>query len=152
MHVGRTGITLLGVITLLLAGCAQAPEKQHEQQAIDADIAEILSLSEYSGLGENQRCLPEHNLRGLLGLDEYHLLFEGRDGRLWVNTLPLRCSNLGSGEGVVLVPSAGTLICRHDTIRIGGSRPGKCGTCRLGAFQPVTGDQVAEIVAVLQRR
>ena len=152
MGMARTNINVLAAASLLLAGCAVPAEKQRQQQAIDADIDEILSLPVPSRLGEKQRCLLEHDVVGFRGLDQHHLLFEGRNGRLWINTLTQRCSGLGAAQSVVMMPSAGSRVCRHDKIRTGGSHRGSAKTCRLGTFQPVTEEQVAEISAALQRR
>jgi hypothetical protein len=63
--------------------------------------------------------------------------FHMRDGRVYRNTLPLSCPNLGFEERFAYKTSIGQL-CSVDTITVlptGGSIPGP--TCGLGQFQPV---------------
>ena len=148
MNARLIGSVALGAAFLLVAGCASSAAAQKRRQEAAAEIEEILSLPVPPQLGGNQRCLAEHELSGIRILDDKHVVFVNRDDRLWINTLPQRCVDLRSVGIVTFKPSTGTRICRHDKFRTNNMRL----NCRLGAFQPVTAEQLAEIAAVLERR
>jgi hypothetical protein len=144
----------------LVAGCAVSPEVETRRQAIEADIDEILSLpldpSEY---GETKRCLSDMEYRNFRPLDDRHILFEGRRGKLWINTLRGRCSDLRYGDVLIVKQFSGSRMCDSDRFAVTDwfdwpwyrRWPWHWGTwgtgpaCVLGKFQPVTPAQVAEI-------
>ncbi len=154
----------LGIITLVVAGCAVSPEVEDRRQAIEADIDEILSVpldpAEY---GEAKRCLSDMEYRNFRAIDDRHILFEGRRDKLWMNTLRGRCSDLRFGDVLVVRQFSSSRMCEGDQFRVTdwfdwpwyrrwpwywgswGTGP----TCMLGKFQPVTEGQVAEIEARL---
>ena len=160
-------ITLASALSLL-AGCATSPEAESRRQAIDADIDAILSIElDPAEYGETRRCLSDREYRNFRPLGDRHLLFEGSRGRLWINTLQHRCSDLRSGDVLVVRSFSGMRMCRMDRFQVTdwfdwpwyrrwpwhwGPGWDTDGSCTLGEFQPVTAEQVAEIKAVLQRR
>lgn len=157
--------TLACTAALLSAGCATSPEVQDRRQAIEADIEEILSLpldpAEY---GEVKRCLADRDFRNFHPLDDRRILFEGRRGKLWVNTLRGRCFDLRHGDVLIVRQFSGTRMCDMDRFQVTDWfdwpwyrrwpwQWGAWGTgpsCTLGKFQPVTEAQVQEIEALLE--
>lgn len=161
----KTTLILVGLAALLLPGCAVSPEVESRRQAIEADIDEILSLpldpSEY---GEPRRCLSDMEFRNFRPLDDRHIVFDGRRGKLWINTLRGRCPDLRHGNVLVVRKFAGSRMCERDQFRVTDwfdwpwyrRWPWNWGTwgtgpmCTLGQFQPVTEAQVDEIEARLE--
>ncbi len=152
----------LGIVVVFVAGCAASPEVEDRRKAIEADIDEILSLpldpAEY---GEVKRCLSDMEFRGYRAIDDRHILFEGRRGKLWMNTLRGRCSDLRYGDVLVVRQFSSSRMCDGDQFRVTDwfdspwyrRWPWQWGTgpiCVLGKFQPVTEAQVEEIEARLE--
>ena len=161
-------VWLAGAALLLLPGCATSPEAENRRLAIQADIEEILSVpldpAEY---GETKRCLSDSEYRSFRSLDERHILFEGRRGKQWINTLRTRCTDLRHGDVLIVRQFSGTRMCDADSFEVGdwfdwpwyrrwpwhwGGSWGTGMQCSLGKFQPVTAEQVAEIEALLRSR
>lgn len=153
---------------LVLSGCAVSPEDEARRQAMEQDIADILSApldpAEY---GETKRCLSDLEYRSFRALDDRRLLFIGRRGRLYLNTLRTRCSDLRHATALRIKSFSARRMCDADTFYAGewfdwpwyrrsplnwGSSWGSTMPCKLGVFQPVTEEQVAEIEAALRRR
>jgi hypothetical protein len=160
-------VTLL-VLMLACAGCATSPEAQQRTRAAEEEVESILSqpldASEY---GETKRCLAGSEYRDFRVLDDQHIFFEGRRGKLWLNTLRMRCPDLRFAK-VLRVKSIYSYgrICDMDSFQPGdwfdwpwyrrwpwswGNRWGTGMTCTLGKFQPVTETQVEAIEAALKR-
>jgi hypothetical protein len=154
---------------LLCMSCASSPEAEDRARSLEEDIDAILSepldAAEY---GKTQRCLAAQEYRDFRALDEHRILFEGRRGELWFNTLRMRCPDLRHAT-VLRVQSVSTMgrICDMDTFEAGdwfdwpwyrrspwrwGARWGTGMTCSLGKFQPVSATQVAAIEAALKSR
>ncbi len=130
-------------------------------------MAEILSQPlDVEQYGETKRCLRDADYRSFRALDERHILFEGRRGEYWVNTLRQRCPDLRHGDILVVRQFSGSRMCDADRFSAEdwftwpwyrrwpwrwGSAWHTGMTCALGEFQPVTEAQVAEIRAVLRR-
>lgn len=165
MNMLKSTVSLVGFAALLLSGCAASPEVESRRQAIEADIDEILSLPldpvEY---GETSRCLSEMQYRSFRALDDRHILFEGRKGKLWINTLRGRCPDLRYDDVLVVRQSSSSRMCDADQFKVADwfdwpwyrrwpwhwSAGGTGRVCALGKFQPVTEAQVAEIEARLE--
>ena len=165
MKTVKSTVVLVGFAALLLSGCAVSPEVESRRQAIEADIDEILSLpldpSEY---GETKRCLSDMEFRSFRALDDRHILFEGRKGKLWINKLRGRCPDLRHGDVLVVRQFGGSRMCEREQFQVADwfdwpwyqRWPWHWGTwgagpmCTLGDFQPVTEAQVAEIEARLE--
>jgi hypothetical protein len=168
--IGNTGTVvypLLGV-SLLCAACATSPEVESRRQAKEADIAAILGEPLDPALyGETKRCLADNEYRNFRALDDRRLLFEGRGNKLWLNTLPFRCTDLRYGDVLRVKTISWSRICETDSFAVGdwfdwpwyrrwpwrwSSGQGMAESCTLGKFQPVTEAQVGEIEAVLRSR
>lgn len=156
---------LLFCVALLFAGCATTPEAEQRRQDVESDIDEILSLQlDPDEYGETKRCLSEHEYRRFRPLGDRHILFEGRKGQLWINTLRGRCSDLRHGDVLVIRSFGTTRMCDMDSFQVADwfdwpwyrRWPWRWGTtwntgmrCSLGKFQPVLEGQVQEIEALL---
>ncbi len=153
---------------LLLAGCATSPssdaERQFREERIEAILSEPLDPAEF---GETKRCLRDTEYRSFRALDDRRILFEGRQGRLWINTLRQRCVDLHHGDILVVRSFSSARLCDTDRFNVADwfdwpwyrrwpwrwGSPWHSGmTCVLGEFRPVTEAQVAEIRAVLKSR
>lgn len=134
-----------------LAGCATSPDEERKRQEMEADIDDILSQEldplEY---GEPRSCLRDSEYRSYRALGTRHLLFEGRQGQLWVNVLRGRCPGLNYDAVFVTRPNVAGRMCDMDLFNVverGGrlSSAAAAPTCVLGEFKPVTQEQVEEI-------
>lgn len=162
----KLDLCLFVAILLVLTGCAVSPEVEARRQEREAIINEILSQPlDPAEFGETERCLHERDYRNFRALDERRMLFEGRRGKLWINTLRHRCPDLRYGTVLRVKSFSFGRICDMDTFQVGdwfdwpwyrrwpwhwGSGWGSGATCSLGKFQPVTESQVGEIEALLK--
>lgn len=143
---------------LALAGCAVSPEEEKKRQEMEADIDDILGQQldplEY---GEPTSCLRDNEVRSYRALGTRHLLFEGRQGKLWVNTLRGRCATLDRNSVFITRPNVAGRLCdmdRFDVVPRGtvGTPAAAGSTCVLGEFKPVTEAQVQEVENRLSMR
>jgi len=166
MSVLRAVLPLASAAALLLAGCASAPDESR-REAIEAEIDAILSTPlDPAEFGAPQRCLSEFDYRNFRALDDRRILFEGRQDKLWINTLRSRCPDLHYGEVLVVRSFSATRLCELDTFvatdwfawpwyRRWPWHWGSWGTgmrCTLGEFQPITRNQLDEVETVLRNR
>ena len=154
-------------MVLILSACATSEEvasdRQFREERIEAILSQPLDPAEF---GETKRCLRDTEYRGFRALDDQRILFEGRRGQYWINTLRHRCMDLRWGDILVVRRFSGTRMCSMDRFSVEDwfnypwyrRWPWHWGTvwhtgmtCTLGEFQPVTEAQVAEIRAVLRR-
>ena len=141
-----------------LAGCAASPLEEQKRMEMEADIDDILSHElDPAEYGETQSCLRETEFRRYRPLGNRHLLFEGRQGRLWVNVLRGRCPGLDSNSVFITKPNLAGRLCELDRFSVVdrfGALPSAdtSRTCVLGEFKPVTEDQVKEVENRLEMR
>lgn len=164
MSTVKIAILLTGAaVLLLLPGCATSPEAEARRAAAEADIDEIMSYElDPDEYGEVKKCLAEHEYDNFRPLGDRHILFEGRRGKLWINTLRGRCNDLRHGDVLVVKLTMGSRMCDMDRFEVtdwfdypwyrrwGWGGWGSGASCSLGKFHPVTEAQVAEIEAVLE--
>lgn len=158
MHARNYVIAWPIAVFLILAGCASSPEAERRQQEMEADIDEILSYElDAEEVGEPKRCLSENQYRSFRALGDRHLLFEGKDGKQWINALRGRCHGLRDDPIFIMKPASGNQSCRMeqfeviDRMRASSISDLTTGTvCVLGEFKPVTKAQVEEIEARLE--
>ena len=154
MHTRKIEGWVIIAAILLLTGCATpSPLAESREQAVEADIDDILSYElDPTEVGEPRRCLSDAAYRSYRALGDRHLLFEGRNDKQWVNVLRSRCRNLQRGDMFVIKRSSGSQMCNLDRFQVAdrvgtiswrdlGTGP----TCVLGEFKPVTKAQVEEI-------
>jgi hypothetical protein len=157
----RPAIWLTLGTALLVAGCATTPDIERRRQEVEADIDEILSVQlDPAEFGETRRCLSDIEFRSFRALGDRHILFKGRRGKLWINTLRGRCHDLRHGDVLVVKSFSGTRLCDMDSFQVADwfdwpwyrrwpwhwGRSWTTGMrCSLGKFQPVLEGQVEEI-------
>ena len=169
LMIRKLGVIVVLAALLFCAGCAASPEAVERAKAADRDIESILSEPlDAADYGEERRCLGEHEYRSFRVLDEYMILFAGRRGKLWLNTLRMRCPDLRHAT-ILRVKSFSTMgrICDMDSFQTGDwfdwpwyrRWPWRWGThwgtgipCTFGKFQPVTESQITAIEEALKSR
>ena len=141
-----------------LAGCATSPEDERRRQEMEADVDDILSHElDPAEYGEPRTCLSDIEYKSYRALGKRHLLFQGRQGRQWVNVLRGRCPNLDDDSIFIMTPSMGGRLCDADQFKLVDrldslSRASTAPTCLLGVFRPVTEAQVEEVEHRLEVR
>ena len=165
MRALKNATFLILAAALLFVGCATSPDYQKRRQQVDADIDEILSLQlDPAEYGEQKRCLSDMEYRNFRPLGDRHILFVGRRGKLWINTLRARGPDLRRGDVLIVRSFSGSRMCDMDSFEVsdwfawpwyrrwpwqwGGSWTTGM-RCSLGKFQPVLENQVEEIEALL---
>ena len=158
MNSTRLFICSITAALLALGGCATSPEDERKRKEMEADIDDILGLElDPAEYGEPRNCLSDNEYRSYRALGKRHLLFRGRQGKLWVNVLRGRCPNLDDDSTFIMTPSMGGRLCDTDRFKLVDrldslSRASTAPTCILGEFRPVTEDQVTEIEHRLEVR
>lgn len=158
MDTRRFVICTIIAAVLALAGCATSPEDERKRKEMEADIDDILSYElDPAEYGESKTCLSDGEIRSYEALGKRHLLFRGRQGRLWVNVLRGRCPGLDRQGVFIMEPKLGGRLCDMDSFsvvdRVDSIRPmATSPTCALGIFKPVTEAQVEEIENRLEMR
>lgn len=104
-----------------------------------------LTAEEQSALAEAIRgrtaeapvsCVSQTLLRGNRSVGEGAILFEGSNGRLYVNMPPAGCPSLRADRTLITRTPTGQL-CRGDIVRVADLTSGiDYGSCSLGDFTP----------------
>ena len=158
MDAKRIVICAVVVGIVAIAGCATSPEDERRQQDMEADIDEILDYElDEAEYGRPRRCLSTREYRSFRPLGDRHLLFEGRNDKLWVNVLGGRCLGLEDDSKFIMRQNMSGQVCDKDLFEIMDrfdpiSSAGLGPTCILGEFRPVSKGQVAEIEDRLDMR
>ena len=158
MHSGRIATYLIVAGLLGIGGCAGSALEEQKRQEMEADIDDILSQElDPTDFGEPKTCLFKTEYRSFEALGDRHLLFRGRDDKLWVNFLRGRCSGLSRDSVFVMRPHTAGRLCDMDRFQVVDrinalSRAGMATTCILGEFKPVTEAQVEEVEKRLEMR
>jgi hypothetical protein len=158
----RCIIVILSAL-LFCMSCAVSPEAEERRRAMEEEIEAILSEPLAR---EPQRCLSQHEYRDFRPIDDRRILFEGRRGELWLNTLRARCPDLRHSSVLVVRSFHGMgRLCDADTFMVAdwftwpwyqrwpwywGWGWGASATCLLGEFQPVNEAQVDAIKEALR--
>lgn len=100
------------------------------------------------------QCLRLAGIDQLVVLDDSHVVFYMKGGKKYLNTLPYPCHGLNMNDTIMYRTSLDRL-CDVDVItvldRIGqGYMPGP--SCGLGAFQPVTDEEIKTLRNELKRK
>jgi hypothetical protein len=154
------GLAVCTIIASLLAaaGCATSPEDEARRKEMEADVDEILAYElDPAEVGEPRNCLSNNDFRSYRALGNRHLLFEGQQGRLWVNVLRGRCSGLDDDSVFIMMPSMPGRLCEFDRFNVVDrfeslSSARSAPVCVLGEFKPVTEAQVKEVEDRLEMR
>jgi hypothetical protein len=95
-----------------------------------------------------RRCIPRAN-QHIEALDDQHVLFRRMRNELWIVQLRDRCPNLDRADRLVLLNTRDLHYCRSDRIE---GRDGLMitGLCRLGNFERISAEELAQIEAVIR--
>jgi len=136
---------------------------------VEDEIANILAApAEEADYEQAQRCLSAHDYRSFHVLDDRRIVFEGAHGKLWLNTLPMRCPDLRFATALrVKSTFSSSRICELDRFEAGdwfdltwyrrwpwhwGSTWSSGVPCSLGEFQPINEGQLEAIRQALRSR
>jgi hypothetical protein len=133
---------LLPLLGAMLGACAA---KGDSVKAPPPTVEEVLASSMTDAdYGKPQRCLQTSQYESIEVLDKKHLLFEGRGGKYWLNTLRLECPGLRRDE-VLQLDLTTNRVCNLDTVTAIAVRrfyiDRVSATCSLGEFQPIPKEQ-----------
>jgi hypothetical protein len=110
---------------------------------------EVLPESEYV---ESQRCLRLHAYQSVKVLDEQRLIFKGRGGKVWLNQLKGRCQGLRRRMTLEFT-RRDSRLCELDDVRgVDQDYRPMSARCALGAFEPITEQQLDLLEDVLKER
>ena len=126
--------------------------EQETVEDIEAILTQPLGQDEYV---EAERCISRHQFHRVEIIDNEHVLFEGRRGKAWLNTLRRPCIGLRRHNIPQFEYRGGsTQLCSlDDFVGIDRNLSGfRSASCALGEFQPVTVEQVALIKATVESR
>lgn len=119
-------VPIIAFLALLIFP-ATAQESQNEKLAV--------ALADYQKTGEVERCVRVRDIRSTEVIDDQHILFKLRRGKVMLNALPSRCPRLASENRFSYRVTVGSL-CSVDTITVLFTTPGFAGpTCGLGEFE-----------------
>ena len=108
--------------------------------SIAGEIAELAPLSDVP----REDCLRVRSIRGMEIMNQEMLIVRGSFDRYWINRLPARCAGLRP-DMVLSLDVYGNQVCRNDRFSAkdrGLMHMGMGASCRWGAFEPVTIEQV----------
>ena len=95
-------------------------------------------IPEATPTGKPENCIRTISIRDTHVRSDSVIDFDMGGGKVYRNTLPYACSDLGF-EQKFLYKTSTSELCSVDTITVLRDGPGGHGpTCGLGAFQPVT--------------
>ena len=125
----------LGGATVVYAG--EAPAAQEAPLDIETILLETPTAEDY---GEIDSCLYRRKYDHVEMLDDWHMLFEGRN-RVWLNRLRGRCGI--RDDAILVIEQYSSSTCRSDRVT-GHSRGSPSmihGSCVLGDFQEIDPQQ-----------
>lgn len=130
------------ITTLLLAACGIKGETaKTPPPTVEEVLASSLSATDY---GKPERCLQTSEYTRIEVLDKKHLLFEGRGGKYWLNTLRNECPGLRKGA-VLQLDLTTNRVCNLDTVTAIETRrfyvDRISATCSLNAFVGIPKEQ-----------
>ena len=118
----------LAAATALLAGCAPMSRHSGERAA---------AIAAAQPVGDPVSCVSTPAIAATRVLDDQTIEFRMRNGDVYLNRLPSRCSGLGFNEGFSYRSSVSRL-CSVDLINVLDRGSGMAGpTCGLGQFQRI---------------
>ncbi|GAA0314657.1 hypothetical protein GCM10009087_26360 [Sphingomonas oligophenolica] len=116
------------ILTALAIAAVAAPGGARDRSQIPEAIA----------AGKPENCIRTISIRETHVRSDSVIDFDMVGGKVYRNTLPQACPELGFEEKFLYKTSIGQL-CSVDTITVLHDGPGGAGpTCGLGVFQPVT--------------
>ena len=130
------------VTALLLAACGTTGgTAKTPPPTVEEVLASSLSEADY---GKPERCLQTSEYTRIEVLDKKHLLFEGRGGKYWLNTLRNECPGLRKGA-ILQLDLTSSRVCNLDTVTAIESRrfyfDRVSATCSLHEFVAIPEEQ-----------
>ena len=124
----KFGTLALVTATALLAGCAPMNRDSESRAA---------AIAAAQPVGDPVSCVSTPAIADTRVLDDQTIEFRMRNGDIYLNRLPSRCSGLGFNEGFSYRTSISQL-CSVDLIHVLDRGSGIAGpTCGLGHFQKI---------------
>ena len=91
-------------------------------------------MAKYKQTNEFENCISPSRIRETKVLDDSHIIFEMRGGRVYLNTLEHKCSRLGF-ERSITYTVRGNRLCNIDIVYVLDSTFGAGPSCFLGKFE-----------------
>ena len=120
------GLAALAAISFAAFGVAQAS---------NSDDGRV--LAGYEKTGEETSCLSLSRVSKSDPIDDYAILFELRNGDVYLNELPSVCVGLARNKRFSF-KSTQNRICSGDTIIVANPAGMDIGSCGLGTFEALT--------------
>ena len=134
----RRNLVRLLLATLTLGGATMVLSAQEEEPLdVETILLETPTAEDY---GEIDSCLYRRKYDHVEMLDDWHMLFEGRN-RVWLNRLRGRCGI--RDDAILVIEQYSSSTCRSDRVT-GHSRGSPSmihGSCVLGDFQEIDPQQ-----------
>lgn len=126
---------------VMLLGAGSATAQEPTERAAER-------LAEFERTGETRSCLGLQRIRSMNAIDDHHFLVEMRNGDMWLNVVPSRCSQASSNFTYIQYRTSGSQLCRNEIIHVVDNSTGaRSGGCGLGDFERLipldTGDGAA---------
>lgn len=125
---------LVIILALAASGCATGGAAAPEGRDETAELSARLAGATFGRVpGPPVSCITLAEVRGNRALGSELVLFEGNDGRQWVNRVG-SCPGLNYGRELRIASATGRL-CRGDTAQTVDPRTGQAvGGCTMGDF------------------
>jgi len=91
-------------------------------------------MAKYKQTNEFENCISPSRIKQTKVLDDSHILFEMRGGRVYLNTLESKCSRLGF-ERAITYTVRGNRLCNVDIVYVLDPTFGNGPSCSLGKFE-----------------
>jgi len=131
MNTRKCMAALVGCLVALPVLAADNDKAEEKVRPVSKEMAG------YTRTGEVNRCLSFIRIDRTKVWDDWHILFTMRNGDLWLNELPRKCSRLGR-EGSFMYKDSVNQLCNMDIISVLDTYTQSKGpSCSLGEFQKV---------------
>ncbi|UTW59903.1 hypothetical protein KFE96_06265 [Kordiimonas sp. SCSIO 12603] len=122
----------------LVATAAAASDKGRDPEKVTKELAK------YEQTGETKACIKVSRIRNTKVLDDYTIIFNGRNKTSYLVNLENRCHGLGFEESIAYTVRAGSL-CRSDIFSVinrgGGFIRSTCGFASFEVMKKLPKDQ-----------
>ncbi len=127
MLVKKSHVVLVFVLSMFLVPAFAMADDAKEDKLAKA-------LKKYEKTGKVERCISVNRIDRSDVIDDYHILFEMKGKKAYLNKLPRRCSRLGF-ERAFSYKLHNSRLCNVDIITVFDSTGGIQGpSCGLGKF------------------
>jgi len=123
-----------GVLVSLMAASTSAIGDEDKSTANEEMSKLDKALVKYERTGEMKRCLNPTRIRHSNVVDDMHIIFEVTGRKVYLNTLPRKCSSLGFHRAIKYTVRGGT-ICKGDLFEVFDSSGIRGVSCSFGEFE-----------------